>query len=332
MWFILPLWVLLPRFVLCGNVIGQLFEKWFVCDLEKSHDNISWILINKPLCMFVDVLLIVVRPVNLFFISTILLMGQIIVDTKRSLLFLSLLLVLLLQLLDLALTAEEIGWQLVWSLLCASFFVFRMRAGVISLLLEIMWFHPFEIIFSSCFILNVLGVQVLNELKVFLNVFFFWVCCNFWQRFEPVKNQKPNFNLEKLICVLILFFKFLEKLLIFWTEVQKLLFLFGQIQKVEMIEVDGPWNQALYSFSPFILSFSCILESKLCHHISFICFKRRLVKLWCREKLISWCASLLCRFLHEVLVSVSFGLAGKACNFVGYLWSEYSFSHIFLIL
>lgn len=63
--------------------------------------------------MFVDVLLIVVRPVNLFFISTILLMGQIIVDTKRILLFLSLLLVLLLQLLDLALTAEEIGWQLV---------------------------------------------------------------------------------------------------------------------------------------------------------------------------------------------------------------------------
>lgn len=63
--------------------------------------------------MFVDVLLIVVRPVNLFFISTILLMGQIIVDNIRTLLFLSLLLVLLLQLLDLALTAEEIGWQLV---------------------------------------------------------------------------------------------------------------------------------------------------------------------------------------------------------------------------
>jgi hypothetical protein len=57
--------------------------------------------------MLANVILIVVRPVNLFFISTILLM------VKTSVLFLRWLQVFLLQLLDSALTAEEIGWQLI---------------------------------------------------------------------------------------------------------------------------------------------------------------------------------------------------------------------------
>ena len=132
--------------------------------------------------------------------------------------------------------------------------------------------------------------------------------------------------------MLMLFFKFLEKLLILWTEVQKLLLLFGQVQKVKMIEVNRSRNQALDGLPPFILGFGCILESKLCHHISFISFKRRLIEPWCREKLIRWRVSLFSGFLHEVLVGVSFGLAGKPSDFVGYLCSKYSFSHIFLIL
>jgi hypothetical protein len=57
--------------------------------------------------MLANVILIVVRPVNFFFISTVLLM------VKTSVLFLRWLQVFLLQLLDSALTAEEIGWQLI---------------------------------------------------------------------------------------------------------------------------------------------------------------------------------------------------------------------------